>query len=149
MLKEPWLQACCLSLWLTNSPPKKANVYRGCVTIFKKLISLLLFFLFFFAVPVQFTILPQNVTANLSNPIVVNCRASGFPTPSISWKKHIKGTAVSKDPNTQNSGRSDAGMYVCTASNGVGQDKAAEVYVTVQCKSIFQHVIEFYVAENI
>ncbi len=47
----------------------------------------------------------------------------------------MQGTAVSKDLNSQSSDRSDSGMYVCTASNGVGQDKTAEVYVTVQCKS--------------
>ncbi len=45
-----------------------------------------------------------------------------------------------QDPNTQSSDRKDVGMYVCTASNGVGQDKTAKVYVTVQCKSIFQGV---------
>ncbi len=48
----------------------------------------------------------------------------------------MQSTAVSKDPNTRSSARSNAGMYVCTASNEVGQDKTAEVYVTVQCKSI-------------
>ena len=85
--------------------------------------------------PVQFTVLPQNVTVNETNPIVVSCDASGFPTPSISWKKYVQGTAVLKDPNTQRSSRRDAGMYVCTASNGVGQDKTAKVYATVQCKS--------------
>ncbi|XP_078356093.1 neogenin-like, partial [Oculina patagonica] len=82
--------------------------------------------------PVQFTVLPQNVTVNVTNPIVVRCAASGFPTPSISWRKYLQGTAVLKDPNTQRSDRSDAGMYACTASNGVGQDKTAKVYVTVQ-----------------
>ena len=51
---------------------------------------------------------------------------------------------MSKDPNTKISDRSDAGMYVCTASNGVGEDKTATVYVTVQCKSTSQYVIEFY-----
>ncbi|KAL9964203.1 hypothetical protein ACROYT_G027805 [Oculina patagonica] len=83
-------------------------------------------------VPVQFTVLPQNVTVNETNTIVVSCAASGFPTPSISWKKYVQSTAVSKDPNTRSSARSNAGMYVCTASNEVGQDKTAEVYVTVQ-----------------
>ncbi|XP_078379477.1 uncharacterized protein LOC144662528 isoform X2 [Oculina patagonica] len=83
-------------------------------------------------VPVQFTVLPQNVTVNETNTIVVSCAASGIPTPSISWKKYVQGTAVSKDPNTQSSDRKDAGMYVCTASNGVGQDMMAKVYVIVQ-----------------
>ena len=42
--------------------------------------------------------------------------------------------------------RSDAGMYVCTASNGVGQDKTAKAYVTVQCKSTSHYVKEVLVA---
>ncbi len=50
----------------------------------------------------------------------------------------MQGTAVLKDPNTPSSARGDGGMYVCTVGNGVGQDKTAEVYVTVQCKSISQ-----------
>ncbi|KAL9964823.1 hypothetical protein ACROYT_G028513 [Oculina patagonica] len=83
-------------------------------------------------VPANFTKLPQNVTVNEKNPIVVSCAASGFPTPSISWKTYVQGRAVPKDPNTKNSNRSDTGMYVCTASNGVGQKKTANVYVTVQ-----------------
>ena len=83
--------------------------------------------------------MPQNVTVNFSNPIVVNCEASGFPIPSISWTKYAQGTLGPKDPNIQSSVKSDAGMYVCTASNGVGQDKAATVHVTVQCKSTSQY----------
>ncbi len=78
------------------------------------------------------------MTVNETNPIDASCAASGFPTPSISWKKYVQGTAVSDNPNTQSSNRKDAGMYVCTASNGVGQDKTAKVYVTVQCKSTSQ-----------
>ncbi len=106
-------------------------------------LSLYLFWLIL--VPAQFTVLPQNITVNETNPIVVSCAASGFPAPSISWIKYVQGTAESKDPNTRSSNRSDAGMYVCTASNGVGQDKIAKVYVTVQCKSASQHVLELYV----
>ena len=42
----------------------------------------------------------------------------------------------SKQLNIQRSERSYSGIYVCTASNGVGKDKTAKAYVTVQCKSI-------------
>ena len=90
----------------------------------------------------QFTVNPQNVTVNETNPIVVSCDASGFPKPSVTWTKH--GQVVSKlnQLNNQRSNRNDAGMYVCTASNGVGQDKTAKVYVTVQCKSLSYHTAE-------
>ncbi|KAJ7384319.1 hypothetical protein OS493_022426 [Desmophyllum pertusum] len=85
-------------------------------------------------VPVQFTVIPQNVTVNETHPIAVSCEASGFPAPSITWTKHGQGNPVIKEPNTQRSDRNDAGMYVCTANNGVGQAKTAITYVTVQYK---------------
>ena len=64
----------------------------------------------------------------------MSCDASGFPAPSITWTKHRQGNPVIKAPNTQRSNRNDAGMYVCTANNGVGQAKSATAYVSVQCK---------------
>ena len=84
----------------------------------------------------QFTVNPQNVTVNETNPIVMSCDASGFPEPSLTWIKNGQVVAKVKQLNIQRSNRSDAGMYVCTVSNGVGQDKAARVYITVQCKSL-------------
>ena len=42
----------------------------------------------------------------------------------------------SKQLNIQRSERSYSGIYVCTASNGEGEDKMVKAYVTVQCKSI-------------
>ena len=73
---------------------------------------------------------------NETNPIAASCGASGFPAPTITWTKHGQGNPVLKEPNTQRSNRNDAGMYVCTANNGVGQAKTATTYVTVQCKSV-------------
>ena len=93
-------------------------------------------------VPVQFTVLPQNLTVNETNPIVVSCDASGFPEPSFTWTKDRQVVSQEKRLNIQRSNRSNAGMYVCTASNGVGQDKTAKAYVTVQCKFVFRHIIE-------
>ncbi|KAJ7384307.1 hypothetical protein OS493_022412 [Desmophyllum pertusum] len=87
-------------------------------------------------VPAQFTVIPQNVTVNETNPIVVSCDASGFPAPSITWTKHGQGNPVLKELNIHSSNRSDTGIYVCTASNGIGQAQRVRVYVTVQCKSI-------------
>ena len=74
----------------------------------------------------------------------MSCDASGFPEPSLTWIKN--GQVVSKlnQLGIQRSSRSDTGMYVCTASNGVGQDKTAKVYVTVQCKSSRYHTTELY-----
>ena len=74
----------------------------------------------------------------------MSCVASGFPTPSLTWTKNGQFVSQSKNLNIQSSGRSDAGMYVCTARNGLGQDKTAKAFVTVQCKSTSQYVIELY-----
>ena len=88
--------------------------------------------------------MPQNLTVNETNPIVVSCDASGFPEPSFKWTKDGRILSQPKQLRIQTSDRKDTGMYVCTASNGVGQDKTAPAYVTVQCKSTSHHVIKLY-----
>lgn len=97
-----------------------------------------------YLVPVQITVLPQNLTVNETNPIVVSCDASGFPEPSFTWTKDGQVVSQAKRLNIQRSSRSNAGMYVCTASNGVGQDETAKAYVTVQCKFVFRYIIELH-----
>ena len=66
----------------------------------------------------------------------MSCDASGFPEPSFTWTKDGQEVSQLGQLNIQISDRSDTGVYVCTASNGVGRDKTAQVYVTVQCKFI-------------
>ena len=41
----------------------------------------------------------------------------------------------------QNVGRQDAGTYVCTANNGVGEEAHAEIHVDIKCK---QQYVDFY-----
>jgi len=74
----------------------------------------------------------------------MSCDASGFPEPSFQWQKDGRILSQPKQLSIQTSDRSDTGMYVCTASNRVGQDKTAQAYVTVQCKSTFHHVVKLY-----
>ena len=76
------------------------------------------------------------MTVNETKPVVLSCDASGFPEPSFTWTKDGQEVSQSEQLNIQKSNRSDTGMYVCTASNGVGQDKTAQAYVTVQCKFV-------------
>ena len=86
-------------------------------------------------------ILPQNKTVNESNPVLLRCEASGYPAPTITWTKD--GRQLQGAQTTVNIGQSrenDAGRYVCTADNGVGQPKTAEAYIIVQCK--YRHVID-------
>ena len=33
--------------------------------------------------------------------------------------------------------RQDAGTYVCTANNGVGQEASAEIQVKIKCKLVY------------
>ena len=86
-------------------------------------------------VPIQFTALPRNLTVNETCSILLSCDASGFPEPSFTWTKNGKVLSESKQLNMQRSYRNNTGTYECTASNGVGQDKRATSFVTVQCKS--------------
>ena len=74
----------------------------------------------------------------------MTCDASGFPTPSIRWTRSRSGQVLSekKQLNITSSDKSDAGEYMCTASNGVGLPKTAKAYVTVQCEYTVHHVIK-------
>ena len=83
------------------------------------------------------------MTVNETNPISLSCDASGFPAPSIAWIKFGQVLPDNKQLNISSSGKSDAGEYMCTTSNGVGQPKTAKAYVTVQCESKFHNVIKF------
>ena len=72
----------------------------------------------------------------------MSCDASGFPEPSFTWTKDGQVLSQAKQLNIQKSVRGNAEMYVCTSNNGVGQDKTAKAYVTVQCKFVSSHIIE-------
>ena len=87
-------------------------------------------------------ILPQSKTVNESNPVLLRCEASGYPVPTITWTKDGRQfQAAQRTVKIGQSRKSDAGRYVCTADNGVGQPKTAEAYVTVRCK--YRHVINW------
>ena len=102
----------------------------------------ILLFLSSYPVPVQFTEVPQNITVNASTPLFLSCDASGFPEPKIRWEKSEIKLSDTKQLNISSSNRNNAGEYVCIASNGERQEKTVRVYVTVQCKSLFQSVIK-------
>lgn len=103
-----------------------------------------LFIFVFYLVPTQFTVFPQSVQVNETNPIVLSCDASGFPEPSFVWMKDGRIVSKLKQLNIQRSERSYSGIYVCTASNGVGEDQMAKAYVTVQCKFITSRITVVY-----
>ncbi|RZF35719.1 hypothetical protein LSTR_LSTR009587 [Laodelphax striatellus] len=78
-----------------------------------------------------------NVDVKKGQTVVLECRASGNPVPKITWSrknnvlpsgdKTVEGFSISIDQAT----RHQAGLYVCTASNGVGEPAVGEINVHV------------------
>lgn len=85
---------------------------------------------------------PKDIAVTKSDRIVLTCHANGNPSPTISWSKE----SGSIRPGHATSGnnlvildavKSDAGKYICKASNvygGATHTAVASAYVTVKCK---------------
>ena len=88
--------------------------------------------LFCFALdPPSITYISANMTVNQRESVDLTCRANGNPKPTITW---------TKDSNIRNSsftvrGKSDEGLYVCTADKGIGNASTKSMFMTVDCKS--------------
>lgn len=82
----------------------------------------------------------SRVEITKGNPVRMECRASGNPTPKIIWSRknnvlpngeaNITGNVL----EIQHASRHTAGHYRCTADNRVGQTDTREIYVNVLCK---------------
>ncbi|XP_033105528.1 hemicentin-1-like isoform X2 [Anneissia japonica] len=76
------------------------------------------------------TILASNITYTAGMNLTLNCFASGYPTPSISWSKDNKelpqmaGLSIGFDNELiiHNAGPDSAGTYSCDAINPAGHD---------------------------
>jgi len=71
---------------------------------------------------------------------ILQCQVGGNPVPTVSWSREGGGLPGQAHPacprggclNIPNVSRADAGHYVCTASNGVGEPATATLGLTVR-----------------
>uniref|UniRef100_A0A3Q2D071 Heparan sulfate proteoglycan 2 n=1 Tax=Cyprinodon variegatus TaxID=28743 RepID=A0A3Q2D071_CYPVA len=75
----------------------------------------------------QVQVSPQNVDVREGESLRLYCRASGSPTPKLSWSKDRTDIGTLFIPNVK---ISDAGTYICIGSNIVGTN-SAPIQVTV------------------
>ena len=75
--------------------------------------------------------------------IELSCKTGGNPPPEVHWTKEGGGLVSQSQGKTVMAGsglvlssvsREDEGLYLCTASNGVGAPASASVRLTVLCK---------------
>ena len=88
-----------------------------------------------FSVPAKIQSLTGNLKVNETNAIYLRCDVSGYPAPTVTWRKD-GGPEQSTGSNTfhkARSTRSDSGRYVCRAANSVGWAEK-ETFVTVHCR---------------
>ena len=109
----------------------RSNLFNIIFSWFFKQRNYSILFFFFALDPPNITYISANMTVNQSESVDLTCRADGNPEPDIIW---------SKDDNITNSsftvrGKSDEGLYVCNASNGIGNASIKSVFIAVECKS--------------
>ena len=96
-----------------------------------------------------------NITEG-SDGSITTCTATGYPVPTVEWQSSdgsslsnnrlMSGspvnmptgvgnvTSVSVELIVTGAMRVDTGMYRCSASNGIGDDTAVNISLTIQCK---------------
>ncbi|XP_068734421.1 neural cell adhesion molecule 2-like [Montipora capricornis] len=92
-------------------------------------------------VPAEIQWLTKNITVNESSAIDLTCEASGYPLPTITWKKD--GSVLVSSNNTlhiSSSTRDHSGVYVCVADNSVREPVAMETFVTVHYPAYIEKV---------
>ena len=108
-----------------------SNLFNIIFSWFFKQRNYSILFFFFALDPPNITYISANMTVNQSDSVNLTYRANGNPKPAITW---------SKDGKIINSsftvgGKSYEGLYVCNASNGIGNASIKSVFITVECKS--------------
>lgn len=95
-----------------------------------------------------------DITVSINDSIELQCVAIGHPNPSITWTKN--GAILPSESNFTTDGHSvysiltvrnvlvdDMGMYICTARNIAGEDRA---YSTLLVYSEWYPIIYFHIS---
>ncbi|XP_068685547.1 neural cell adhesion molecule 2-like isoform X1 [Montipora foliosa] len=83
-------------------------------------------------VPAEIQSLTKNITVRESSPINLTCDATGYPLPTITWRKDGRNMeSVSNTLHIRSSTRRDSGAYVCVAANGVKEAVEMKTFITV------------------
>ena len=86
------------------------------------------------------TLSEKNYNVTEGKDLQLHCASDGRPPPTVTWKK-IAGLSNSAYPQDQrltirNATRTDAGVYRCTAVNGIGKQATASMHVDVFCEFV-------------
>ena len=102
---------------------------------------LFIFVFFIFTVPAQIEEIsgPTEVVADLGSTVEFGCRASGYPFPTVKWRREDSILSVDGRRLRQtfeflqisNVQETDSGAYVCEASNGFGEPQTRRYRLTV------------------
>lgn len=79
---------------------------------------------------------PENVTVRENVTITLMCQARGKPWPNITWTKGDSMDIIETGGtySKAKAEKCDAGVYRCTADNGVKGSVSAQATVIVECR---------------
>lgn len=76
------------------------------------------------------TYISADRTVNKGDTVLLDCKATGYPAPTINWTR-VSDNSVVRMPLSI-SGKQHEGTYKCTADNGFGKPVSRDVSLTVQ-----------------
>ena len=98
------------------------------------------------------TALPVPKTGSLTvtegQGVTLECEATGNPLPTVIWSRDI-GISVESTPTCSrntcllipDAGKESAGVYRCSADNGVGVPSTAQLSLVVECKITIDNIL--------